>query len=110
VNKATTKTKKPAKKIKATGKLALKSATSPNATPKKAVRKKVANFAGVNSAIFLPRDEYKRHIDGLMAQGLDREDAIHTLKVGIREANGRTVPANLSPTDAANSAAALLAA
>lgn len=96
-------TKKPSKKSKPVAKPALKQ-VNPLGTPAKTpARKKAVKPAVLNSAIFLPRDEYKAHIDGLMAEGLDREDAIHTLKVGIREANGRPVPRDLQVLDAANS-------
>lgn len=47
------------------------------------------------SAVFMDPDTYKAHIDGMMAQGLDRADAVDTLKVGIREANGFAVPKQL---------------
>ena len=101
--------KKPAKKSKPAAKPALKRVKPPQA-PAKAARKKAVKAVVLNSAIFLPRDEYKAHIDGLMAEGLDREDAIHTLKVGIREANGRPVPRELQALDAANSPHERLAA
>lgn len=43
------------------------------------------------SATYLPRHEYKACIDGLMGQGLDHADAVDTLKIGLRQANGLPV-------------------
>ncbi len=48
-----------------------------------------------NSPLYLSKPEYDACIEGMMAQGLDRDDAVQTLKVGIRQANGRPVPPEL---------------
>lgn len=48
-----------------------------------------------NSVLYMDKAAYKASIDSLMAQGLDREDAVETLKVGLRQANGRPVPEEL---------------
>lgn len=49
-----------------------------------------------NSVLYMDKETYKASIDALMEQGLDREDAVETLKVGIRQANGRPVPPELT--------------
>lgn len=40
------------------------------------------------SKLFLDKKEYNECIEGLMAQGLDRKEAIETLSIGLRQANG----------------------
>lgn len=60
-----------------------------------AVRTKKVKKSLFKSVLFIPRDEYNLCIEGMLAQGLDRTDAITTLRVGIRQANGRAVPAEL---------------
>jgi hypothetical protein len=47
------------------------------------------------STLFMSKDTYKAAIQGLRDQGLEHDDAVETLKVGIREANGKPVPASL---------------
>lgn len=44
---------------------------------------------------FMPKAQYSEMVKGLMDQGLDRDDAIQTLKVGLRQANGLPVPQEL---------------
>lgn len=75
------------KKAPAKKRTALKSAAKP------AYAGKVHKAA--SSAVFLAQDEYKRHIEGLMSQGIDRADAVDTMKIGIREANGLRISAQL---------------
>jgi len=58
-------------------------------------RKKVVTPAMQSSALYIDKDQYKASIDGLMAQGLEHADAVDTLKVGIRQANGKPVPMQL---------------
>lgn len=98
----TASAKKPAAK-----KAAAKKATAPKAAAKKTGAKKSAakktvrpkapakSAAASSPTVFLHKEAYKACMDGLLAQGLDREDAIETLKVGIRQANGRPVPPEL---------------
>lgn len=91
--KKTASAKKPAAK-KAMPKTAVAKTAKP--VTKKSRGKRAAKPALSNSStLFLDKESYKTCIDGMMGQGLDREDAIETLKVGIRQANGRPVPANL---------------
>ncbi len=80
--------KVPAEKKASTAKPAKKAAK------KTSKARKTAASAG-QSTLFLNKDTYNACIDGLMGQGLDREDAVETLKVGIRQANGRPVPLEL---------------
>lgn len=70
-----------------------KSASKPAA--KKTTKSAAGRKSGATSFLYLDKEVYKASIDGLMAQGLDREDAVETLKVGIRQANGRPVPPEL---------------
>lgn len=89
---------KPTPKKAAAKKAAPKAAVAKAAKPaaKKSRGKKAAKPALSNSStLFMDKESYKACIDGLMGQGLDREDAIETLKVGIRQANGRPVPPDL---------------
>jgi hypothetical protein len=58
-------------------------------------RKKVVSAAMQSSVLYLDKDQYKASIDGLMAQGLEHADAVDTLKIGIRQANGKPVPMQL---------------
>lgn len=58
-------------------------------------RKKVVSAAMQSSVLYLDKAEYKASIDGLMAQGLEHADAVDTLKVGIRQANGKPVAMQL---------------
>ena len=48
------------------------------------------------SSLYMSRTQYKATIQGLRDQGLDHTDAVETLKVGIREANGKPVPLSLA--------------
>lgn len=66
-----------------------KSNKSVKKTPKK------STFSNVTSNLFLEKTEYKRVIEGLRAQGLDHDDAVLTLKVGLRQANGQPIPLGL---------------
>lgn len=97
--------KKPAAKKTNTKKPASKKTPAPKAAAKKAVAKPVEKSTGkgrahkaAGSAVFLPPDTYTAHIEGLMGQGLERGDAVDTLKVGIREANGLRVSKQLLAT------------
>lgn len=88
----------PAKKAAAKKPAAKKASKAPKATKpvaKKAARKTARKATATKSGLYLPKEEYDAAIDGLMAQGLDREDAVLTLRVGIRQANGRPVPDEL---------------
>ncbi|VTU42607.1 MULTISPECIES: hypothetical protein [unclassified Variovorax] len=97
---ATGTAKKPAtKKAPAAKKPAVKKAPAKRATPKKAAASKSAPSA---SGLYLGKELYKQTIDGLRAQGLDQQDAVDTLRVGLREANGRPVPVQLRGTHASN--------
>lgn len=62
------------------------------ATAKPAAKKKAKIAKAPNSAIFLEKDAYKALVAGLMDQGLEHGDAVDTLKVGLRQANGIPVP------------------
>lgn len=109
-----TAAKKTTKKVAAKKTTAKKTASkaAPSEAPaakkaparKKAAAKKTAAKKGGLSILFLAKEEYNACIDGMMAQGLDREDAIETLKVGIRQANGRPVPPDLLRTHEAPAA------
>ena len=81
-----------AKKSSTNNKLAVKKAGAAKTLP---VRKKVVKKLTPKSVLFIPRDEYNLCIEGMLAQGLDRTDAVATLRVGIRQANGRAVPTEL---------------
>lgn len=60
---------------------------------KKPARKAAARKSGsTQSSLYMDKETYKRCIEGLTAQGLDQKDAVATLSVGLREANGRPVP------------------
>ena len=88
--------KKPAAKKTAAKKVATKKVASKTVTPKaakKPVSKKTT--ARTKGFLYVPKEQYNELIEGLMAQGLDRDDAVLTLKVGLRQANGRPVPADL---------------
>lgn len=92
--------KKPAAKKAPAKKAAAKVVKAKAAKPaadKKPARKAASRKANpaTKSPLYLGKDEYNAMIEGLMDQGLDREDAIETLKVGIRQANGRPVPPDL---------------
>lgn len=74
-------------------------------------KSKTKQFAGPNgSGLFLEKDVYAACIDGLMDQGLDHKEAVETLRIGMRQANGRPVPLELLAMPAANSASMLEAA
>ncbi len=45
--------------------------------------------------LYMDKEEYNATIQGLVDQGLDREDAVLTLKVGMRQANGKPLPQEL---------------
>lgn len=115
-NPAAKKAAKPAAK-KATAKKAAKPAAKRVAqTPaeKKASKKATAlaarKAAMEKSPLYLSKDKYKECIDGLMAQGLEHKDAVETLKVGLRQANGRPVPLELLMNQPANEPVTQLAA
>jgi hypothetical protein len=59
-------------------------------------RKKVVSAAMQSSVLYLDKEQYKASIDGLMAQGIEHADAVDTLKIGIRQANGKPVPMQLT--------------
>lgn len=44
---------------------------------------------------FFTKDSYSTMMHGLLDQGIDRDDAIETLKLGLREANGLPIPMEL---------------
>ena len=91
--------KKAAAKKAAPKKAAAKKAAAPKVSKPivlKPVAKKKAKIAKApNSAIFLEKDTYKALVAGLMDQGLEHGDAVDTLKVGLRQANGIPVPMTL---------------
>lgn len=58
-----------------------------------------------SDAVLLPYAAYAAAIDGLKSQGLDQADAVATLRVGLREANGRPVPPALREEPAVVTAA-----
>jgi hypothetical protein len=58
-------------------------------------RQKIVSPAAQASVLYMDKTQYKAAIDSLMAQGLEHADAVDTLKVGIRQANGRPVPLQL---------------
>lgn len=96
--------KKAAVKKAAPKKAAAKKAAAPKvakqivlkpATAKPAAKKKAKIAKAPNSAIFLEKDAYKALVAGLMDQGLEHGDAVDTLKVGLRQANGIPVPMTL---------------
>lgn len=58
-------------------------------------RKNVVSAAMQSSVLYIDKEQYKASIDGLMAQGLEHADAVDTLKIGIRQANGKPVPLQL---------------
>lgn len=82
-----TPAKKAARKTAAPAEAALKPTTAKKAVAKKAVAAK--------GKLYLAKDTYKAMIAGLMDQGLEHADAVETLKVGMREANGIPVPSHL---------------
>ena len=108
VAKKPAKATKAAKKVpakKTASKKAAKAAATESATvavkaPKPDAKKgaksrsKKAAAAGT-SILYIPKEQYNEYIASLMDQGLDREDAILTVKVGIRQANGRPLSMDL---------------
>ena len=69
------------------------------ASKKKPARKSAtARPAKPNS--FFSKENYSGMVHGLVDQGLERDDAIETLKVGLREANGLPIPLELRRVDA----------
>ncbi|KWU19195.1 hypothetical protein [Burkholderia cenocepacia] len=76
--------------------------------PRKAKAKRFTSASG--SGLYLDKDVYSACIDGLMDQGLDHKEAVETLRVGMRQANGRPVPLELLAIPAANSPSMLAAA
>lgn len=73
---------------------AVKPPKSPRTSPKARAKAPVKE-APRKGLLYLGRDEYKATIDELVAQGLERKEAVMTLRIGIRQANGRPVPAEL---------------
>lgn len=71
----------------------------------RASRKPKARYS--NSGLYLDNDVYAACIDGLQDQGIDHKEAVETLRIGMRQANGRPVPLELLGTLAANSPSAL---
>lgn len=67
----------------------------------RASRKPKARYS--NSGLYLDNDVYAACIDGLRDQGIDHKEAVETLRIGMRQANGRPVPLELLGTLAANS-------
>lgn len=53
---------------------------------------KAPRTAKATSNLYMDKATYKAAIQGLRDQGLEHDDAVLTLKVGIREANGKPVP------------------
>lgn len=97
--------KAPAKKA-AAKKTTVKAETEAKPARKKAPAKKAA---AAKSPLYLAKDTYKALINGLMDQGLEHADAVETLKVGLREANGIPVPPALRHSAAMADAAAATA-
>ncbi|MNR71419.1 hypothetical protein D3C71_20340 [compost metagenome] len=87
-----------------------KTGAKPRAAGKISSTKSARQAARENSPLFMAKDEYKHCIDGLMAQGLEHRDAVDTLKVGLRQANGRPVPLELLMHQSTDSAQAVHAA
>lgn len=54
------------------------------------------------SKLFLEKEEYNRCIEGLVAQGIDRKEAVETLSIGLKQANGVPVKENLPASEAVN--------
>jgi hypothetical protein len=95
--------KKPAVKPAAKKAVAKKVAVPKESKPiivkpaaKPAAKKKAKAVKAPNSAIFLEKDDYKALIAGLMDQGIEHGDAVDTIKVGLRQANGIPVPMTLT--------------
>lgn len=73
---------------------ALRASPRNTVTTKKAASAKLKQVVAP-SGLYIPRTEYKRAIEGLQAQGLDHSDAVATLRLGTRQANGRPIPLEL---------------
>jgi hypothetical protein len=91
--------KAPAKKVAAKKTAAKKTAAkkvdvAKEAKPK-AVRKTAAKKAPAKGRLYFTKDAYKEMVAGLMDQDIDHADAVETLKVGLRQANGIPVSAHL---------------
>ena len=80
------------------------------ATKARNANTRTASSKAASSPLYLPRDVYKASIDGLRAQGLEHADAVDTLKVGLRQANGYPVPLGLLPANHFSAAGAAMAA
>jgi hypothetical protein len=90
--------KKVAKKAaqRLTGARLVKEASATAATAAVKTRKaKSTKKAKPTGHLYFDKSTYKEFIAGLMDQGLDHADAVETLKVGLRQANGIPVPAML---------------
>lgn len=63
------------------------------------MRQKLNNggLRGSQSDFYVPLDQYQSWIDGLLSQGIDRKDAVETLKVGVRQLRGAPVFAPTHP-------------
>jgi hypothetical protein len=106
--------KKPASKKPAAKKAATKKAPAKKVASKKAAKPKKADTTAEASAeakpakkatsrakkgadkpksiLYMEKNAYKALIQGLKDQGIEHDDAVETLKVGMREANGIPVP------------------
>lgn len=81
------------------------------ASPASKVKKpKAPKKAAAVSPLYLDKATYKSNVDGLMGQGLDHQDAVETLRVGLRQANGRPLPPGLVAAGPVNSDQMLQAA
>ncbi len=102
--KKKTKAKKPTVKKAAAKKVVAKKvsktaqAQAPVEAEQAVVAKKSAKRKAkpaVKSLLYMEKTAYKALIQGLMDQGIDHADAVETIKVGLREANGIPVSKNL---------------
>ena len=50
---------------------------------------------GAKPKAFFDKERYSEMVQGLKDQGIERAEAVDTLKVGLREANGLPVPLEL---------------
>lgn len=51
------------------------------------------------SSLYLDRSKYSAMVKGLTDQGIDRSEAIETLKIGLRQANGINVESNTTESE-----------
>ena len=87
--------KKTAAKKAATKKVAVKKVAVAMEAKPKAPRKAAAKKAPPKGRLYFTKESYKEMVAGIMDQGIDHADAVETLKVGLRQANGIPVSAHL---------------